>query len=329
MHACARQFRKPWRHSTHRWVDGLYTMNARSEINLAGIYPPISTPFTDRGEIAFDHLSANLSRWNELPLDGYVVGGSNGEFVSQSFEERVAVVKAVREEMSSDHLLIAGAGMHSTRETVDLAQAMAAVGADAVLIVTPSYYKSKMDLRALQVHYYAVADASSVPVILYNVPANTGVDMPAGTILELAQHANIIGIKDSSGDLAKMGSVIDAAPEGFQVLAGSGSFFLPALAIGAVGLIAALVNIAAVDLARIQSLFRDGQLGEARNLQQRLIETNSAVTSRFGVAGLKAALDLLGFYGGPVRSPLQPLMADEREELRNILVRAGLLSVNG
>ncbi len=304
-------------------------MNARSEINLAGIYPPISTPFTDRGEIAFDHLSANLSRWNELPLDGYVVGGSNGEFVSQSFEERVAVVKAVREEMSSDHLLIAGAGMHSTRETVDLAQAMAAVGADAVLIVTPSYYKSKMDLRALQVHYYAVADASSVPVILYNVPANTGVDMPAGTILELAQHANIIGIKDSSGDLAKMGSVIDAAPEGFQVLAGSGSFFLPALAIGAVGLIAALVNIAAVDLARIQSLFRDGQLGEARNLQQRLIETNSAVTSRFGVAGLKAALDLLGFYGGPVRSPLQPLMADEREELRNILVRAGLLSVNG
>jgi 4-hydroxy-2-oxoglutarate aldolase len=303
-------------------------MNARSEINLAGIYPPISTPFTEQGEIAFDHLSANLSRWNELPLDGYVVGGSNGEFVSQSFEERVAVVKAVREEMSPNHLLITGAGMHSTRETVALAQAMAAVGADAVLIVTPSYYKSKMDLRALQSHYYAVADASSVPVILYNVPANTGVDMPAATILELAQHANIIGIKDSSGDLAKMGSVVDAAPEGFQVLAGSGSFFLPALAIGAVGLIAALVNIAAGDLARIHMLFRDGQLGDARNLQHKLIETNSAVTSRFGVAGLKAALDLLGFYGGPVRSPLQPLMVDEREELRNILMRAGLLSAN-
>ncbi len=304
-------------------------MNARSEINLTGIYPPISTPFTEQGEVAFDHLSTNLSRWNEWPLDGYVVGGSNGEFVSQSFEERVAVVKAVREEMSSNHLLIAGAGMHSTRETVDLAQAMAAVGADAVLIVTPSYYKSKMDLRALRGHYYTVADASSVPVLLYNVPANTGVDMPAGTILELAQHANIIGIKDSSGDLVKMGAVVDAAPQGFQVLAGSGNFFLPALAIGAVGLIAALVNIAAGDLARIQSLFKDGQLSEARILQQRLIETNRAVTSRFGVAGLKAALDLLGFYGGPVRSPLQPLMADEREELRNILERADLLSVNG
>jgi 4-hydroxy-2-oxoglutarate aldolase len=303
-------------------------MNARSEINLAGIYPPISTPFTDRGEIAFDHLSANLSRWNEWPLDGYVVGGSNGEFVSQSFEERVAVVKAVREEMSFNHLLIAGAGMHSTRETVDLAQAMAAVGADAVLIVTPSYYKSKMDLRALRGHYYAVADVSPVPVLLYNVPANTGVDMPARTILELAQHANIIGIKDSSGDLAKMGSVVDAAPQGFQVLAGSGSFFLPALAIGAVGLIAALVNLAAGDLARIHMLFRDGQLGDARKLQLKLIETNSAVTSRFGVAGLKAALDLLGFYGGPVRSPLQSLEADEREELQNILVRAGLLSEN-
>ena len=328
MHVCEMRFRKLWRHSTSRRVVDLNTMNARSGINLAGIYPPISTPFTEQGEIAFDYLSTNLSRWNELPLDGYVVGGSNGEFVSQSFDERVAVVKAVREEMSSNQLLIAGAGMHSTRETVELAQAMAAAGADAVLIVTPSYYKSKMDLRALRGHYYAVADASSVPVILYNVPANTGVDMPAGTILELAQHANIIGIKDSSGDLAKMGSVVDAAPEGFQVLAGSGSFFLPALAIGAVGLIAALVNIAAADLAQIQSLFRDGQLNEARILQQRLIEVNSAVTSHFGVAGLKAALDLLGFYGGPVRSPLQPLMADERENLRTILVRAGLLSEN-
>jgi len=304
-------------------------MPARKEINLAGIYPPISTPFTEQGEIAFDHLSTNLSRWNELPLDGYVVGGSNGEFVSQSFEERVAVVKAVREQMSSNHLLIAGAGMHSTRETVELAQAMAAVGADAVLIVTPSYYKYKMDLRALRGHYREVAEASSVPVLLYNVPANTGVDMAAGTILELAQHPNIVGIKDSSGDLAKMGSVVHAAPEGFQVLAGSGSFFLPALAIGAVGLIAALVNIAAGDLARIHALYKDGQIGDARNLQLNLIEANNAVTSRFGVAGLKAALDLLGFYGGPVRSPLQPLMVEEREELRSILERAGLLSEHG
>ncbi len=301
-------------------------MSNQTEINLAGIYPPISTPFADKGEIAFERLRTNLAIWNEWPLDGYVVGGSNGEFVSQSFEERVAVVKAVREEMSSNHLLIAGAGMHSTQETVDLTQAMAAAGADAVLIVTPSYYKSKMDLRALRGHYHTVAEASSVPVLLYNVPANTGVDMPAGTILELAQHPNIVGVKDSSGDLAKMGAVIHAAPDGFQVLAGSGSFFLPALAIGAVGLIAALVNIAASDLAQIQTLFRDGQIGDARNLQLKLIETNSAVTSRFGVAGLKAALDLMGFYGGPVRSPLQPLMAVEREELRNILVRAGLLS---
>ena len=303
-------------------------MSERSELNLAGIFPPISTPFAENGEIDFDHLRSNLSRWNEWPLDGYVVGGSNGEFVSQTFDERVAVVKTVREEMSSNHLLIAGAGMHSTQETVELTLAMTAVGADAALIVTPSYYKSKMDLRALRSHYYTVAQASSVPVLLYNVPANTAVDMPAGTIIELAQHLNIIGIKDSSGDLAKMEAVVHAAPEGFQVLAGSGSFFLQALTIGAVGLIAALVNIAAGEIKRIQTLFRNGQIDDARNLQQKLIETNSAVTARFGVAGLKAALDLLGFYGGPVRSPLQPLMTDEREELRNILGRAGLLSEN-
>ena len=304
-------------------------MSARSELNLAGIFPPIPTPFTDKGGIAFDQLSTNLSRWNEWPLGGYVVGGSNGEFVSQTFEERVAVVQAVRKEIPADHLLIAGAGMHSTQETVDLTHAMAAVGADIVLIVTPSYYKSRMDLRALRSHYHALAEASTVPVVLYNVPANTGLDMSADMVLELAQHPKIVGIKDSSGNMVKMGSVVHAAPEGFQVLAGSGSFFLPALAIGAVGLIAALVNIAAVDLARIQKLFCDGQISEARNLQLKLIETNSAVTSRFGVAGLKAALDLLGFYGGPVRPPLQPLLADELDELGTILERAGLLSANG
>ena len=304
-------------------------MSARSVLNLAGIFPPIPTPFTDKGGIAFDQLSTNLSRWNEWPLGGYVVGGSNGEFVSQTFEERVAVVQAVRKEMPADHLLIAGAGMHSTQETVDLTHAMAAVGADIVLIVTPSYYKSRMDLRALRSHYHALAEASTVPVVLYNVPANTGLDMSADMVLELAQHPNIVGIKDSSGNMVKMGLVVHAAPEGFQVLAGSGSFFLPALAIGAVGLIAALVNIAAVDLARIQKLFCEGQISEARNLQLKLIETNSAVTSRFGVAGLKAALDLLGFYGGPVRPPLQPLLADELDELGTILERAGLLSANG
>jgi len=166
-------------------------------------------------------------------------------------------------------------------------------------------------------------------VLLYNVPANTAIDMSAGTVLELAEHANIVGIKDSSGDLVKMGSVVNAAPDGFQILAGSGSFFLPALAIGAVGLIAALVNIAAADLSRVHTLFREGKMGDAQNLQLKLIETNGAVTSRFGVAGLKAALDLMGFYGGPVRSPLQPLMADDIEELRNIIMRAGILAENG
>ena len=294
-------------------------------VDLSGIFPPIPTPFTDEREIDLDHLHANLARWKKWPLDGFVVGGSNGEFVSQSFDERLAVVQAVREEISSDHILIAGAGMHSTRETVELTQAMSAAGADAVLIVTPSYYKSRMDLCALRSHYHAVAEAAAVPVILYNVPANTGLDLSAETVLELAQHPNIVGIKDSSGDLVKMGSVVKAAPEGFQVLAGSGSFFLPALAVGAVGLIAALVNIAADDLARIRALFKDGKISDARNLQLKLIETNYAVTARFGVAGLKAALDLIGFYGGPVRSPLQPLLADELETLQHILVRAGLL----
>lgn len=294
-------------------------------IHLAGIYPPITTPFNDDGALALAHLESNIERLNREPLAGYVVGGSNGEFVLLSVEERVEVVRTVCQVKSLGRLVIAGAGQESARETIGLARQMAAAGADLAIVVTPGYYKSKMTSSALQGFYTQVADASPIPVLIYNVPANTGIDMPAEAIIYLARHPNIVGMKDSSGNLAKMAFALREAPAGFQMLAGSAGFLLPALSVGAVGVVPALGNFAAAVLKDMMDRFQQGDTKGAKEIQLRVVEPNTAVTTRFGVPGLKAALDLLGYYGGPVRSPLQPLTDEERRTLSEILRRAGIL----
>lgn len=297
-------------------------------LSLAGLFPPIPTPFETEGDVARAAMRANLERWERWPMRGYVVGGSNGEFVLLSLEERLSVVELVRGATDSSRLVIGGAGAESTRETIQLAKAMADRGADAVLVVSPSYYKSQMTAAAYLDHYTRVADASPVPVILYNVPANTGINIPLEAVVELAQHPNIAGMKDSGGDIVRMAEVLRQVTGTFQVLAGSASFFLPALSIGAVGAVSALANIAAPPLASLMEAFWAGNLVEARALQHRLMAPNRAVTAQFGVPGLKAAMEMVGFYGGPTRGPLIPLSSDERSTLEHILDQAGLLPAN-
>jgi len=294
-------------------------------IQLAGIHPPIPTPFTRDGALDLAHLESNLDRWNREPIAGYVVGGSNGEFVHLSVEERVEVVRTVLQMRGPGRLVIAGAGLESAHETIGLAREMASVGADLAIVVTPHYYKSKMNSVAFQDFYTRVADASPIPVLIYNVPSNTGVDIAADAIIRLAEHPNIVGMKDSGGNLAKMAFVVREAPQDFQMLAGSAGFMLPALSVGAVGIVPALGNFAASMLRELMDRFLAGDLEQARALQLRAVEANTAVTTRFGVPGLKAALDMLGYYGGPVRSPLQPLTQEESSTLSDILQRAGLL----
>ena len=294
-------------------------------LTLDGVFPPIPTPFNTVGDVDLDRLRDNLDRWNGQPLSGYVIGGSNGEFVSLTPDERVQVVQEARVTIPSDRLLIAGSGMESTRATVELTHRMAEVGADAVIVVTPSYYKRLMSTDALENHYRQVADVSPVPVILYSVPANTGVDIQLEAVVRLAHHPNVIGIKDSGGSVAKIGAMAYETPDSFQVLAGSAGFLLGALAVGAVGTIAALANIAGPELVEMLTQFQSGNLTLAREIQQRLIEVNTAVTTRFGVPGLKSALDMIGYYGGPVRSPLLPLSEEERGTLRWVLENAGLI----
>jgi 4-hydroxy-2-oxoglutarate aldolase len=294
-------------------------------LSMAGIFPPIPTPFDAAGELDLKALVRNFERWNRYPLSGYVVLGSNGEFPYLSEPEKLTYFAAARKHIPQGKLFMAGTACESTHSTIALTRKAASLGADVAILITPSYYKSRMDAAGLSHYYQSVADASPIPVSMYNMPANTSVDMAADLIVKLSQHPNIVGLKDSGGNLAKLGEVIRNARPGFQVLAGSAGFLYPALCVGAVGGVLALANIAPQQCCDIVSYFNHGKHEDARELQLRMIAPNTAVTARFGVPGLKAALDMLGYYGGNPRSPMLPLPDGQQETLRSILVEAGIL----
>jgi 4-hydroxy-2-oxoglutarate aldolase len=294
-------------------------------ISLKGVFPPIPTPFDAKGDVAHQALVGNLERWNQYDLAGYVVLGSNGEAVLLTDEEKTCVWETARRAIPSDRLMIAGTGCESTRQTIALSRQAADAGADAVLVVTPHYYGSQMTPDALTRHFHAVADCSLIPIVIYNMPRFTHVDLDASTVVRIAGHPNIVGIKDSGGNIGKLAHIVGAAGDDFQVLAGSASFFFPALAVGAVGGVMALANVAPQEALDLHRLFEAGQWDDVAALQRRLVPVNRAVTARFGIPGLKAALDMRGYYGGPVRSPLQPLGDGALQTLKATLLEGGVL----
>ncbi len=292
---------------------------------LEGIFPPIPTPFDTGGEIDIDALVKNLSWWRQFALAGIVVLGSNGEAVLLDEAEKLRLIEVARREVPEGQPIIAGTGLQSTRETVRLTQAASTAGASHALVLPPSYYKGLMTDDVLVQHFWTVADAAPIPLILYNMPACTGMDLTASQILRLAEHENIIALKDSSGDTAKLGQVSGELGESFRLLAGSASFLLPALSVGAVGGVLALANIAPKQCIEIHRLALRGDALAATDLQVRIIPANTAVTRRWGVPGLKAAMDMIGLHGGPVRLPLLPLSESRRIDLRRILTEARIL----
>jgi len=295
-------------------------------LSLAGIYPPIATPFKENEDIDWDNLHANMQKWNKFPFRGYVVQGSNGEYVSFSAEERVEVVRRVKAEMAPGRILVAGSSCEGTRETISLTKRMAEVGADAALVLPPSYFKSSMTGAAMQKHFLAVADASPVPIVLYNMPANTGLDIPPEVCVALAQHPNCIGLKDSGGDITRIASIIkNTRGKGFEVLAGSAGFLYPALCCGATGGVCALANMAGAECCEMLDHFNAGRHNEARELNERLIRANASVTRKMGVPALKVAMEWRGYYGGPTRAPLLPLSDAQVKELRADMEASGLM----
>lgn len=288
-------------------------------LNLKGLYPPLPTSFDDHEELNVSAIRENIDKLCKYDLSGILVLGSNGELVMLSKEEKRKVYEIARQSIPKDKIMIAGTGAQSTRETTELTQIAADCGADAVLVLSPSYYKGQMNREALVKFYHDIAEQSAVPVIIYNMPANSGLDMDADTINKAAEHDNVIGLKDSGGNLVKMAAIINSAKPGFQVLAGSASFLLPALSIGAVGGILALANIAPDLCLDIYKSFVQGNMDNARKVQLQAVELNTAVTRRWGVPALKAAMDHLGLYGGPVRKPLLPVNDEVKKELIPII----------
>ncbi len=298
---------------------------ADKPISLRGVFTPIVTSFDQAGDVAHDKMASNLERWNQTGLSGYIVLGSNGEWVYLDEKERRAVLENTRRAIPPDKLMIAGTAAESTRHTIRLTEEAAKIGADGAIIVNPNYYKSQMTAPVLTGFYEAVADASPIPIMIYNLPPATGMDLPADLLVALSEHPNIIAVKDTGGNIAKMGETIRRAAPGFQVLSGSANFFYPSMAMGVAGGILALANLAPDESVALYDLFQAGEIDEGRKLHLRMLPVNLAITTRFGVPGLKAALDMVGFYGGPPRLPLRPLDAERRQELRTILETAGLI----
>ena len=288
-------------------------------LKLHGIYPPLPTSFDSSEQLDTGRMKANIRALSRYDLAGFLVLGSNGELVNLTDQERVQVYRDTREAIPSNKRMLAGTGCQSTRQTIALTRQAAEAGADAALVLNPSYYKGLMTPQALRDHYFAVADASPIPVIIYNMPANTGLDMDADTITAIAAHENIIGLKDSGGNITKMGLIGKQTEPDFQILAGSAGFLLPALTVGAIGGILALANIAPEHCLQIYRSFLQGDMEAARENQINIIELNTAVTRKWGVPALKAAMDQLGLYGGPSRKPLLPADESVKQQLAALL----------
>lgn len=293
-------------------------------VDLNGIFPPISTPFVN-GKIAYEKLESNIEKWSETGLKGFVVLGSNGEYVYLSGQEKRNVVEAVVQSSPADMLIIVGSGCESTEETLRLTEDCAKMGAHAALVITPFYYGGKMTEAALINHYTVVADGSPIPIVLYSVPKFTHISLTAGIVSLLSKHPNIIGIKDSSGDVNLLGEFLNNVDEAFHVLVGAAGVLYGALTIGCSGGIVALANVAPENCVEIFELVKEGKLEKAKELQLRMIPVNKAVTSTYGISGLKAAMDMLGYFGGDPRLPLLPLSEVEKSEIKEILDRAELL----
>ncbi len=289
-------------------------------MKLSGVMPPITTPFQD-GKLASDKLKNNFQKWNETGLSGYLVLGSNGEAVYLNEKEKIKVVEISRESIPTSKMMLVGTGMESTEETIRFTNQMAKMGADCALVVTPSYFKGSMKPQILYDHFIAVAESSKIGILIYNVPQFTGINLDPEWVAKLSEHPNIIGIKDSSGNIGQLSEMINLSKKGFAVFVGSAPVFFPALCVGAVGGILAVANVVPQECVQIQSLFNEGKMNEARALQSQLTPLAKAVTIKYGIGGLKVAMDLTGYFGGNPRLPLKKPDKEVEGELKRLLLR--------
>jgi 4-hydroxy-2-oxoglutarate aldolase len=293
-------------------------------MKLLGIFAPLTTPFAADGSVAHDRLRQNVARYNQTGLAGYVPNGSTSESVLLRWEEVYGVWETVRDAAAPQKILIAGTGAESTAETIEHTNRAARIGYAVALVRTPSFYKPVMNEEALAEHYLRVADAARIPIMVYSVPIFTHVTVEAPLVERVANHPNIVGIKDSSGNVEGAAAIIAAAPKEFQTLVGSASTLYASLEAGAVGAILALADAFPELCCDVYEASRAGDRTKAHSLAQKLIPPSNMLVRQYGIAGLKYALDRLGYYGGPPRPPLLPVNEKARLEIDGML--ANLMS---
>jgi 4-hydroxy-2-oxoglutarate aldolase len=285
-------------------------------MKLHGIIPPIATPFDHNGDLYKVKVQHNVEKWNRTGLAGYVVCGSTGESVHLTAEEKLKLWDWVAEYTAPDKILLAGTGMESVRETVALTNAAADRGYKAAMVRTPHYYKNLINRTDAQVLYYrAVADQAKIPLFIYNWPQVTGVDISVDAVVALSHHPNMFAIKESSGNLEKCIQMIKEVKPGFQVLTGSAPILAPSLAVGCAGAVLAFANAAPYATVSIWEAHRTREFAAAMDWQNRIIRAAQLVTVKYGVPGLKYAMDLNGYYGGPPRLPLTVITPEAKKEI--------------
>lgn len=283
-----------------------------------GVIAALTTPFEEE-QIAPDKLKQNIFKYNETDLFGYVIAGSTGEGPYLSDEECLTLVDTAKQCSSKDKIIIAGTARESVKNTVELTNKAADVGADSALICTPHYFKPKMTHEALKKYYLSVAEKSRIPIIIYNIPQNTGVSVDKNLIITLVKHPQILGLKDSSGNLTFFEEVYPHLDPESSFLLGAGSLFFPGLVMGADGGILRLACVVPELCTKLYEYYKEKNWEKAQKLQQDLVSLNQAVTKDYGLAATKYALDLLGYYGGLCRLPLLEPSLTVKNEIKDKL----------
>ena len=295
-------------------------------IELRGILVPVTTPFDPvSGDVEVIHFRENLRRWAAEPLDGIVLFGSNGEGPLLDESEKERLTGFARDVLPATMPLIAGTGAESTRAVLRQCRSAAEAGADAVIVQPPSYFGAQLSPAELRDHFLAIADGSPLPVVLYNIPKYTHVTIDAGLVAELVRHENIVGLKDSSGDVKRFAAFSEVCGATSRLLIGNGALLYTALELGGAGGVCALGLLAPRQCAAIVRLHREGKPREAGRLQERIAPVHREIVARMGIAALKAALDLIGYAGGPPRPPLAPATEKQRAEVARVMQQAGLV----
>ena len=302
------------------------TMPQTSSQKIEGVIPPMMTPFHENEEVDYKAFVRNIERWNKEPLAGYLVLGSNSEAAYLTEHEKIKLIKLTVEHTPKGRIVLAGTGLESTKETLRLTEKAGFLGVRGALVLTPSYYHPQMTDSALIAHFTYLADHSAIPILIYNVPRFTHVNISLDAVRTLSQHPNIIGMKDSSGDVAQLELFLKNVSSHFQVIVGTAASWYPALQMGVTAGIFAVANFAGNKLAAIQSDFKAGRTQQAEECYRKLLPVNAAVTATYGVPGMKYAATLMGYEGGYVRRPLLPLSNVAQQDVQTIFKKAELLS---